>query len=179
MNIKYREQIFDYLPDNIEGAELGVFEGSFSDIIIQSSKFKKLYLVDVFDGIVYSGDKNGENGKYVDMNNMFFSLVETYKNKKEIAIIKSYSDQWLNTLIDDSLDFVYIDADHSYEGVSKDLALSFEKIKHEGIIAGHDYNTNWFPGVVKAVDEFVAAHNLTIHFTSDDKLASFFIMNKK
>src|SRR5690606_11229810 len=40
---------------------------------------------------------------------------------------------------DGSLDFVYIDADHSYAGVRADIAAWRPKIRAGGIIAGHDY----------------------------------------
>lgn len=51
---------------------------------------------------------------------------------------------------DGSLDFVYIDADHSYESVKEDIAHWLPKVKSGGTIAGHDYNN---PDVYKAVNE--------------------------
>lgn len=50
-----------------------------------------------------------------------------------------------------SLDLVYIDGDHTYEGVVKDLATWFPKVKRGGMICGDDIG---WPGVKKAVDEF-------------------------
>ncbi len=41
---------------------------------------------------------------------------------------------------DQSIDIVYVDADHSYEGVTKDLELWTPKVKTGGIISGHDYD---------------------------------------
>jgi hypothetical protein len=81
-------------------------------------------------------------------------------------------------LTDDYFDFVYIDADHTFQAVSKDLHLSRFKVKKDGIIAGHDYNREYFPGVVDAVDNFVKTFDLEIEFTTEDKLASYFIKNK-
>lgn len=49
-------------------------------------------------------------------------------------------------------DFLYIDANHSYDGVKRDLELYIPKVKKGGVIAGHDYVENWV-GVRKAVDE--------------------------
>ena len=40
---------------------------------------------------------------------------------------------------DNSLDFIFIDADHRYEAVTKDLQNWFPKLKTDGIIAGHDW----------------------------------------
>ena len=53
---------------------------------------------------------------------------------------------------DQSLDFVFIDADHSYEGCIADIRAWGPKVKFGGLIAGHDYNDKW-PGVIRAVNE--------------------------
>ena len=52
---------------------------------------------------------------------------------------------------DGSCDLVYIDGDHTYDSVVKDLAAWYPKVKKGGIICGDDIN---WPGVKKAVDEF-------------------------
>jgi hypothetical protein len=54
---------------------------------------------------------------------------------------------------DSSLDFVYIDALHTYDGVISDINLWLPKIKDNGFIGGHDYDIENFPGVVQAVNE--------------------------
>lgn len=55
--------------------------------------------------------------------------------------------------VDASVDFVFVDADHSYEGVLKDLRAWWPKVKAGGRMAGHDH-TLAFPGVIQAVAEF-------------------------
>lgn len=54
---------------------------------------------------------------------------------------------------DESLDFVFVDADHRYESVTADLRAWWPKIRPGGAMAGHDYDTHW-PEVVRAVDDF-------------------------
>lgn len=178
--MKTREEaLLKWIPMNSIGAELGVFEGSFSDILWSTKCFKKLYLVDIFEGLMYSGDKNGNNGKTINLNTAYNELINRYSNNKDINIIKSTTELWLQSLNDNVLDFVYIDADHSYKGVIGDLELSRNKVRNDGIISGHDYNNDMFPGVVQAVNEFISKYNLQLHLTTDDKLASYFITNKK
>lgn len=65
----------------------------------------------------------------------------------------SASEQWesLNLDPDKELDFVFIDGDHSYEGVKQDILDWFPKLRKGGVLAGHDYNV--WPGVTNAVDE--------------------------
>jgi hypothetical protein len=61
-------------------------------------------------------------------------------------------------------DFVFIDADHSYEGCRNDIAAWKGKVRPGGWLCGHDYTTKAGRdvGVVRAVDEFCMAHGLTL-----------------
>jgi hypothetical protein len=175
-----REQFIEtLLPSDSVGVELGVFEGDFSHILKNSNKFNKLYLVDIFEGNMSSGDKNGENEKIIDLNPAYTRLLNLYKHDPVVQIIKNTSHNFLNSLDSDSLSFVYIDADHSYTAVKQDLELSRIKVKNGGIIAGHDYNAERFYGVFLAVNEFIEKYNLNMQLTTEDKLASYFIVNKK
>jgi hypothetical protein len=54
---------------------------------------------------------------------------------------------------DRSLDFVFIDGDHSYVGCKRDIQAWAPKVKTDGWIGGHDYGPRW--GVKRAVDEWV------------------------
>lgn len=51
-----------------------------------------------------------------------------------------------------TFDFVFIDADHSYEGCAGDIDAYLPLVRTGGVLAGHDYHPNW-PGVIRAVNE--------------------------
>ena len=77
----------------------------------------------------------------------------------KVEILRGKSEILLKGFDDDSLDWVYIDTTHSYQQTKKEFELSEQKVKNEGVIAGHDYcrgNVNKaLPyGVVRAVNEF-------------------------
>jgi len=55
---------------------------------------------------------------------------------------------------DAELDFVFIDAEHSYEAVRADISAWWPKLRPGGMLIGHDYNPERFPGVCRAADEF-------------------------
>jgi predicted O-methyltransferase YrrM len=57
---------------------------------------------------------------------------------------------------DESIDFVFIDGDHSYEGCAKDIDLWYPKLKEGGLLSGHDYRDGRNYGVKQAVHEFAA-----------------------
>lgn len=171
------DMIFHYLKAGMVGAELGVFKGQFSKILMQINP-SKLYLVDLFEGNMVSGDKDGLNVETIDLQTSFDTLKEVYSDDSRVDLIKGKSVSFLNSLADNSIDFVYIDADHSYEGVKQDIAISFKKIKSNGYILGHDY-TPMFEGVIRAVDEFCESFGLCIDGMSKCGCPSFCIVVNK
>lgn len=64
-----------------------------------------------------------------------------------------------NTFDDKSIDFVYVDADHTFEGCLRDLQAWYPKLKKGGLMAGDDYGVERF-GVTKAWDVFT--HMLSV-----------------
>ena len=172
---KTREDLIANVPQGCTFAELGVFSGTFSEKIRSLVKPKKLYLVDIFDGKMGSGDVNGGNFHFINLNESFDQLTQKYAKQPEIEIVKATTVKFLESLPVDHLDGVYIDADHSYAAVKQDLNLSFQKVGKNGLIMGHDYEENEFPGVVQAVDEFCEQNNLKICLLSQEKLPSFLI----
>jgi hypothetical protein len=89
------------------------------------------------------------------------------KNKfraySEVKIIKMFSSEASKLFSENSLDWIYIDANHSYKECKNDLNIWFSKVNPCGIIGGHDYDSN-FPEVIRAVNEFVLANKLTFMF---------------
>jgi hypothetical protein len=172
--ISIREKIVDLIPVNSIGCELGVFDGQFSEILLASNKFKHLYLVDPFDGLIMSGDKNGDNVRYINGNDLYNIVSNKFVNNLSVTIIKDFSHSFLNQQQDGSLDFVYIDTSHRYEDTKSELEISWQKVKNGGIISGHDYSLESFPGVVKALDEFLLKYNISdCIFTETDRLKSY------
>merc|ERR1711937_1025669 len=77
--------------------------------------------------------------------------MQPYRNRSVIICQRSVdAAAWIAS---DSLDLVFIDGDHSYDGIREDFGVWRPKLRIGGILAGHDYSL-WFPGVVRAVHEF-------------------------
>ena len=77
---------------------------------------------------------------------------------------------------DDSLDFVFVDGDHSYEGCKADIEAWWPKLKKGGIMSGDDYGHTYNPaegkyGVVEAVEEFAKENNLKCTVFYNDNIA--------
>jgi predicted O-methyltransferase YrrM len=73
-----------------------------------------------------------------------------------LLLFKGNSTEVASLMAGSLFDAVFIDADHSYEGVAADLHAWEPKVRKGGILCGHDYDPYW-PGVIKAVNERFAS----------------------
>jgi hypothetical protein len=80
------------------------------------------------------------------------NLRQRFVNVRNVNIVHARSVDAAREYKQRSVHCVYVDADHSYEGVAADLDAWYPKIRIGGYIAGHDYHAG-FPGVMKAVNE--------------------------
>ena len=83
------------------------------------------------------------------------------KYSDRVVFIKKFSEEAVDDIPND-LDFVYIDGNHSYEFVKKDIELYYAKMRSGGVLGGHDFNS-FSLGVVKAVLEFANNYDLPIY----------------
>lgn len=171
-----RNEMISTFDKNMKIAELGVFEGDFSKDIYKICNPSELYLVDLFQGYFGSGDKDGRNHHYVQLELEYEKLKTLYSSDSRVKVIKNSTLEFLDSLPDDYLDMVYIDADHDYLPVKKDLYASLKKVKKGGLICGHDYVRN--TQAERAVNEFCNETNLRIKFLTKDGCPSFCIIKK-
>ena len=133
------------LPNGATVVEVGVYEGkSFAYLMVEMINAGKRFNIFAVDSFTFTG----ENGKSILDN--FIENMKPVEGK--YSIIKDQSWNAANKFEDGSIDFVFIDADHVYESVKRDILAWLPKVKKGGIIAGHDY-CNEHPGVIQAVDE--------------------------
>ena len=176
--IPTREELISLLPKNSIGVEIGVWKGQFSKILLDIVQPKMLYLIDPWEGIIPSGDKNGNNVVSIDGPDYFIqNILPEFLFIDNVKVLKTYS-SIIQLFPDNYLDWVYIDGDHQYEGVTYDLEVSYPKLKQGGFILGHDYTNKMFPSVVKAVDDFCKKYNLEIEYITEDGCPSYFITKK-
>ncbi len=86
--------------------------------------------------------------------------------KSNIEIIRKSSLSAFILINDNSLDFVFIDGDHSYKAVKEDISLWVTKVKNSGFFIGDDYHIS-SPGVIQAVDEFCLKNNYKFQLIMD------------
>jgi methyltransferase family protein len=145
-----REQLLESLPSNV-CAEIGVDKGEFSELILKITPPSKLHLIDA----------RGDAARYHD--GLKLSLTENFAAQiaqKRVEINVGLSPDVLSSFPDRYFDWVYLDTVHSYPVTAAERALLKNKVKKDGIIAGHDYSMgNWVVGlrhrVIEAVHEVV------------------------
>lgn len=140
--------------------EVGSWLGHSISYLAQKLQHKanaKIYAIDLFDdSYALKKHKFLEGKRYeIFQNNLKKANVEDV-----VIPIKSVSWDAAMLFPDQSVDFVFIDADHSYESVKKDIDAWLPKIRKNGIISGHDYGNGNPSGVKKAVDEKVSSFQL-------------------
>jgi len=94
---------------------------------------------------------------------------------KQVTFLQNDSNKAYIFFDDHSIDILYIDANHTYEYVKRDLEYWYPKVKNDGFICGHDYSSRAHSSVIKAVDEFVELNNLKVNQVFCDN--SFLIVN--
>lgn len=174
-----REELLAFLGKGKEMtiAEIGVFKGEFSKFLFGTLNPKELFLVDIFEGYMGSGDKNGENMQYTYLEYEYDNLTKYFQNEN-VKVLKGKSQDFLSGIEDEYLDLIYIDGDHDYSGVKLDLNLSYDKVKKGGFICGHDYVSPRFEGVVRAVNEFCQERSLKIDYLTKDGCPTYCITKK-
>ena len=160
-----RERLLKQLPRRAVCAEIGVWKGEFSARILRRTRPRTLHLIDPwqfqsdYPNRRYGG---GSARNQDDMDRVFDDLRARFANSPNTVIHRGMSRDVLRTFEDAYFDWVYIDANHSYEFVLEDLQLCLAKTKPGGVIAGDDYS--WGPAerypVRRAVRTFVAHNGL-------------------
>lgn len=156
-------------PDGSRFVEVGCWHGRSSlamvDCIIRNNKQICFYCVDHFNG----SEENKQEPSVI-ANTVFEEYCKNIEPHKEyIKTVRLSSEEACLGFEDNSLDFVYIDASHEYEHVSKDLDIWHKKIKPGGILSGHDWGWPIFNHAVqRAVINFAKQNNYVIHNEFDN-----------
>lgn len=152
------------------GAEIGVAYGGHADYMLSNcTGLKKLYCVDP-----YTPDYNSTDGysipeglsdyyagkfgmdEYEELYLHALHRIKRFDGRGEL-IRQSSHEGWATVLFDrlragEKLDFIFIDGRHTFGDLMADIELWSQLIRPGGIIAGHDYKHESYPGVTRAVN---------------------------
>lgn len=134
------------------GAEIGVLKGEFSRVILDACQPSTLHLIDI---------------------DLATHAVATAFTEEIVAgtvvLHEGESVSILKTFPEETFDFIYIDANHSYNSVKSDIAAATPRLGSDGLLIFNDY-TYWSPcecmkyGVIQAVNELCLEDDWEILF---------------
>jgi hypothetical protein len=159
------------------GAEIGVWRGAYSAKFCEAG----MHMLCVDPWLSYPAWQDTKNSLAPDAQKRL--MAESYADACKrlgplnATIVRKFSADAAREVPDESLDFVYIDANHVYDAVIEDLTLWSPKVRSGGWIGGHDYRR--FANkptihVVDAVNAYTKAHEIDPWFVlAGDRTPSF------
>ena len=141
---KARSHIISQIKENSVIVEVGVWQGNFSKIIYDFCKPKELVLVDMwkYDNRVRGCAPQVDGQEPISQNFFDEAYIKTknrFANHQNVKILKKSSKEASKFYNNNYFDYIYIDAEHSYQAVYEDLTSWFPKLKKNGYIFGDDY----------------------------------------
>ena len=188
---------------NLTGSavELGVWRGEFAEQNLQTWRGQMYVLVDVWapsdcvngnrSHCVYGGNVSDGGVAERSFDKMVTGLRmqrggNKFKNPDGSLRWRMMQNTTLDAareFADESLDWIYLDATHTYTEAKRDLDAWYPKVKLGGLVSGHDYQfqhqeigDGYVFGVRDAVDEFAARRHTRVYSTSEPYLPSFYFL---
>lgn len=158
-NLKRLKEVKDEMGDKCSVyVEIGVLYGGSLIMMMDLPHKTSFYGIDPFTG--YYGESYDPH-RNIDLTNHLEIVENNLKGNNphnhEYKLIKGKSKAVVE-LVPDKIDFLFIDGDHSYEGVYEDFMSYKNKMNKNGLIVFDNYNDNAWVEVKKAVDEIVELH---------------------
>lgn len=154
------------------GAEVGVFRGRNARSMFREIPGLRLYGVEPF-----ADQPSSTRHKSIPRYDRNRQAMAGRIKDRNFTLIEKFSEEAVQDIPYDCLDFVYIDGDHSYDYVMTDIILWTRRVRKGGIVSGHDYI---LPGdyrhkfdinVKDAVDDYTSLHKISPLYLTDKTIA--------
>ena len=149
------------------GCEVGVHAGETSISLLKNlPDIKEYHAVDPWESYeTYTGKKYRKPGHkrlktWPAVMENFISGTKPFVEK--VFMHRMTSVEAVYEFDDNFFDWIFIDANHDYPYIKENLEIWTPKVKVGGVVSGHDYGNKKWPGIKKAVDEFVQKKKLNI-----------------
>jgi len=147
------------------GAEIGVNMGVFAYHVLLPRQPSKLYLIDPWVyGLQADVELDPTPEKQAFRDAEYQSVRGVFERYANVEILRMKSEEAFALFADESLDYVYIDGEHSSEAVTRDLMNYLPKVRVGGYLIGDDYG---WTGIGPAVQAFLALHQEELLFLID------------
>lgn len=178
-----REQLPQFFPKGAVGAEIGVAEGAFSAAILEAASPSELHLIDPWSHLESGSDPLQATGFLAELarddvvfgappvnlngDAEYAKVVARFAGDSRVHLHRQYSYKVAPRFAQGSFDFVYLDGNHQYEFVLRDLQDFAARLKPGGLLFGHDFFEDAFAqeehyGVIDAVNTFLKRSDFRI-----------------
>ncbi|OEU68393.1 MAG: hypothetical protein BBJ57_02185 [Desulfobacterales bacterium PC51MH44] len=140
------------------GCELGTYQGGTTFFLLDNLPDLTLHTVDIFEQQPEHENYKEDRYDFTDRYPMVMEKAKKYGDR--LVVHKGWTHEVAEKIEPETFDFVFIDADHNYEGVKRDILAWKSKIKQGGFLMGHDAN---LPSVAKAVKECCSDYHVDLH----------------
>jgi predicted O-methyltransferase YrrM len=128
------------IPEGGSVVEVGSWKGRSTVAIAEGLDGRaQLTAVDTFGGEPLNVDQREKFGHEIDRDDIFTAFKANTAGFSRLDTIRSESRPAAEHFEDDSIDWLFIDAEHTVERVTEDIRAWHPKIKPGGLITGHDY----------------------------------------
>lgn len=138
---KVRARLLGHIPKGGVAAEIGVWEGAFSEKILALTEPRELHLIDPWlYQPEFANTGFGRKKHETRMEEMFREVSAKFQDRPQVTLHRATSAEALEQFPDGYFDWVYIDGNHNEPFVGNDLSVCRRKVRPGGIIAGDDFN---------------------------------------
>jgi hypothetical protein len=149
-----------------EGAEIGVERGLYSEVLCKANPKLHLWGIDPWSKDAYIPGISGVDQEQAGFEICYNEAVNRLK-PYNVTLIRKYSMDALDDFEDESLDFIYIDANHDFVNFTRDIDGWKNKVKMGGIVAGHDYayfSYKKFNHVKRVIESYTRCYRMRPYF---------------
>lgn len=173
-----RIDLIKAMPPGSVGCEIGVWRGYFSIEILNETRVGKLFLVDSWKPRPEYNDPLSQDDHEKNLAECKHHIRGHAASGRVVIVRGDSLEIAAHPRKIPPLDWVYIDADHSYQACFADLEAWAARLKPTGVIMGHDYTDNdqakrWNFGVIPAVTDFCAKHGWRLAAKTAEDFASY------
>ncbi|MFH2204583.1 MAG: class I SAM-dependent methyltransferase [Elusimicrobiota bacterium] len=145
--------------------EIGSWQGrstSFLARAVSNSRNGRFYAIDHFAGTPGEAKSSFRvtRDDLSDLENNFHSNMKRVGLSDCVTLLNMSNEKAVARLSDAQIRFLFIDGDHSKEGVAKDIELFFPKLSKGSIVVFDDFRPH-AKGVIEAIDERLAEHKVS------------------
>lgn len=192
-----REELLLHFPKGAVGAEIGVAQGDYSAAMLESTQPSELHLIDPWthsepgsdllegrdllveiDRARSRGEEMTAPPENVEGDKQFARIVARFEGDQRVRLHRQFSYKAAASFEDAYFDFVYLDGNHHYEFVLRDLQDFAARLKPGGLLFGHDFFEDAFAcqehyGVIDAVTSFLKRSDFRLLFLTSEPLPTF------